>query len=115
MWSVIRGGTGGLNFLLGGVSNRKGKFKLFGFQREPPPQFCPLVGHPDLSIKKTLAKVLGLLTVMISNRLSESIFFQSNKLLACKIKDENEVANSLMAFNLLKIIHPFQGKKHLKT
>ena len=28
-------------------------------------------------------------------------------------KDKKEVANSLMAFNLLKIIHPFQGKRHL--
>ena len=47
--------------------------------------------------------------------MSESIFFQSNKFTACKIKDEKEVANSLMAFNLLKIIHSFQGKKNLRT
>ena len=42
------------------------------------------------------------------------IFFQSNKFIACKVKDKNEAANSLMALNLLKIIHPFQGKKQLR-
>ena len=52
---------------------------------------------------------------MILKRVSETIFFQSNKSTACKVKDEKEVANSLMAFNLLKIIHPFQGKKHIST
>ena len=31
------------------------------------------------------------------------------------VKDEKEVANSLIAFNLRKTIHPFQGKKHLRT
>ena len=41
---------------------------------------------------------------------SESISFQSKKFTACKVKDEKEVANFLMAFNLLKIINPFQGK-----
>ena len=45
----------------------------------------------------------------------ESIFFQSNNFTGCKVKHEKEVANSLRAFNLLKIIHLFQGKKHLKT
>ena len=53
------------------------------------------------------------LTVMILKRVSENIFFQINKFTACKFT--KEVANSLMAFNLLKIIHPFQGKKHLTT
>ena len=60
-------------------------------------------------------RVLGLFAVMILKRMSESIFFQSNKSTACKVKDEKEVANSLMVFNLLKIIHPFQGKKHIST
>ena len=58
--------------------------------------------------------MLGLLTVIILKRVSENIFFQSNKFKAYKVKDEKEVANSLMAFNLLKIIHPFQDKKHLR-
>ena len=45
--------------------------------------------------------------------MSESIFFQSNKFTARKVKDEKEVVHSLMAFNLVKIIYPFQGKKDL--
>ena len=52
---------------------------------------------------------------MILKRVSESMFFQSKKFTACKVKDEKEVTNSLMAFNLLKIIHLLQGKKHLRT
>ena len=32
--------------------------------------------------------MLGLLTVMILKRVSESIFFQSNKFIARKVKDE---------------------------
>ena len=73
------------------------------------------MGHPDLSIKKTLRMLLGLLTLMILKRVSESIFFQNNKFTACKVKDGKEVASSLMILNLLRIIHPFQGKKHLRA
>ena len=60
-------------------------------------------------------RVLGLLTVMILKRVSESIFFQSNIFSACKVIHEKEVTNSLMVFNLLKIIHTFQGNKYLRT
>ena len=103
MWPVItRQGT---QFFGGGdTSNRREKFKLFGLQ-----------GDPDLPITKTLRRVPDLLTVMILKRVSESIFFQINKFTLCKFKDKKELANSLMAFNLLKIIHPVQGKKHLRT
>ena len=52
---------------------------------------------------------------MIFQRVSESVFLQSNKFTVCKIEDGKEVANSLMVFNLLSIIHPFQGKKHLRN
>ena len=52
---------------------------------------------------------------MILKTVSESISFQINKYTACKFKDKKEVANSQMAFNLLKVNHSFQGKKHLKT
>ena len=90
MWSVIREGTEGLNFLVGVTSNRRGKFKLLGLQGESP-QFPPLVGQPDLTIRKTLRKVLGLLTVMILKRVNESIYFQSNKFTASEVKDEKEV------------------------
>ena len=90
------------------LSNRRGKLKLLGLQGDPPPHFPRLVGHPDLPMWKTL-RVVGLLTVMI--------FFQSKKFTACKIKDEKDetIFCILMVFNLLKIIHPFEGKKHLRT
>ena len=69
------------------------------------------MGHHDLPIKKNLRRVLGLLTVMILKRVSQSIFFQSNKFTGRKVNDGEEVANYLIVFNLLKIINPFQGKK----
>ena len=52
---------------------------------------------------------------MIWEKVSESIFFQINIFTACKFKDKKLVENSLLTFNLRKIIHPFQGKKHLTT
>ena len=82
----------GLNFLVGDVNYRRAKFKL--------------------PIKITLMRVLGLFTVIILKIVSGSIFLQSNKFTACIIKDGKKVANSLTVFNLLKIMHPFQGKKH---
>ena len=83
------------------LSNRRGMLKLLGLQGDSPPQFPHLVGHPDLSMRKTL-RVVGLLTVMI--------LFQSKKLTACKIKDEKDetIFYFLMVFSLLKIIHPFE-------
>ena len=65
--------------------------------------------HPDVTIKKTLRRVLGLRTVMILKSVIQSIFFQSNKFTACKVKDEKDVANCFMLFNLLKIINPFDN------
>ena len=45
-------------------------------QGDPQPtQFSPLVGHLDLSIRKTLRRVLGLFTAMILKSVSESITF----------------------------------------
>ena len=84
-------------------------FKLLDLQNDPPPpQFPCFVGYPDLPMRKTM-KAVGLLSVMT--------FLQSKKLALCKIKDEKEktVFHFLMVFNLLKIIHPFEGKKHLRT
>ena len=64
------------------LSNRRRKFKISDFQRDPlPPQFPRLVGYTDLPMSKTL-RVVGLLTVVI--------FLQCKKLTACKIKDEKE-------------------------
>ena len=91
------------------LSNRRGKSKLLDLQGDPPPpQFLSLVGYPDLPMRKTL-RVVGLFTVMI--------FFQRKKFTVCKIKDEKEEAifSFLMVFNLLKIIHQFESKKHLRT
>ena len=91
------------------------KRKIQTFWLAEDPKSLLLVGHLDLPIKKALRRVLDLLTVMILKRVSESIFFQINKFTACKFKDKKEVANSLMALNLLKIVHTYQGKKHLRT
>ena len=87
----------------------EGKSLNFYVCREtPPPQFPWLVGHPNLSMRKT-PRVVGLLTVMI--------LFQSKKFAACKIADEKEetIFYFLMVFSLLKIIHPLESKKHLRT
>ena len=110
-------GQGDSKVLVEGDIQQKGKLQTYGFAGRPPSstQFPPLVGHPDLPIRKTLRRVLGLFTAMILKRVSESIYFQSNKFTTCKVKGEKEVANSLMALNLLKIIHPFQGKKYVRT
>ena len=110
LWS----GDRGTQFFGGGDIQQKGKVQTFWLAGRPP-KFPPLVGHPDLAIRKALRRVLDLLTVMNLKWVRESIFFQINKLPACKFKDKKEVANFLMIFNLLKIIHPFQGKKHLRT
>ena len=115
MCAAIRRGTGQLNIFMGVIFNSSWKFKLLGLQREPLGKFPSLVGHPNLPIEKPLRRVLGLLTIIILKRVSENIFFQSIKFTTCKVKDEKEVTNSLIALNLLTIIHPFQGKKHLKT
>ena len=113
MWSVIRRGVRGLSFMVGLIYNRRGKFKLLGLQGDP--QIPSFSGTSYLSTRKTLRRVLVLLTVMILKGVSESISFHSSKFTASKIKEENEVANSLMAFNIPKIIHSFQDKKHLRT
>ena len=57
--------------------------------------------------------MLGLLIVMILKSVVE--IFQSNTFTAYKVKDEKEVVDCLIEFNLLKIIHPYPGKKHLRT
>ena len=93
----------------------EGSSNVLACRGSPHPQFCFLVGHPDLPIKKTLRRVLGLLTVMILKRVRENIFFQSNKFTTCKNEDGNKVKNYSMVFSLLKIIHSFQDKKHLRT
>ena len=102
-------------FFVGDNIQQKRKVRTFGLSERPPSHFLPSVRHPNLPIRQTLRRVLGLLTVMILKRVSGSIFFQRNKFTACKTKHEKELANLLMAFNILKIIHPFQGKEHLRN
>ena len=89
--------------------NRRAKFKLLDLQGvPPPPRFPRLVRYLDLPMRKTL-RVVDLLTVII--------FFQRKKITACKIQDEKQetIFYFLMVFNLLKIINPFESKKHLRT
>ena len=50
--------------------------------------------------------MLGLFTVMILKRVDEIILFESNKITACQVKNQKEVTNSLMVFNL-SIHYPF--------
>ena len=90
------------------LSNGREKYNFLGLQADPLPQFFRLVGHPDLSMRKIL-RVVGLFTVMI--------FFQSKHLTECKVQDKKEeiIFYFLMVFDLLKIIHPSESKKHLRT
>ena len=55
-----------------------------------------LMGHAYLPVRKTLRIVFHLLTAMILEKVRESIYGK-------------EMGNSLLVFNLLKIIHLFQG------
>ena len=76
-----------MNILSGVISNRRGKLKFLGLQKDPSlSQFCPLVGHPNLPIRKTLTRVIGLLTVMILKRVTESIFFKVTNLQRVSLK-----------------------------
>ena len=90
------------------LTNRRGNFKHLDLQGDPPPpQFPRLVGYLDLPLRKTV-RVAGLLSVITS---------RPKKFTACKIKDKKEetIFYLLIVFNLLKIIHPFESKKHLRT
>ena len=107
MWSVIRGRDGGNQIFGCGLYSTELENSNFWACRETAPEFPSLVGYLDLPIRITLRRVLGLLTIIILKRVSHSAFFQSNKFTECKVKDEKEVVDSLMVFNLQKVIHPF--------
>ena len=87
---MFSGGTAGLDFSVVVIPSKRESLN-----------FKPLMLHPNLPIRTTLVRVLGLLTVMILKKVSESIFLQSNKFTAYKVKDEKDLENSLMAFNIL--------------
>ena len=93
------------NFWWGMTSNGRVRFKILVWA---------LCWSP---IKTILRSVVGVNAVIIWKRVCvrEYIFFQSNKVTACKVRDGKEVAKSLMVFNLRKIIHPLQNKKYLRT
>ena len=98
--------------LTGGNIQQIEKVQTFSLARGLP-EFPPLVWHPNLSIRKIEECLVYLLQWFEKSEWEH--FFQSNKFTAWKVKDEKEVANSLMKFNLLKIIHPLQGKRHWRT
>ena len=91
MWYVIKGGTMGLNFLAGMYPIEGRGSNFLAYRGSLPTQFLPLVGHPNLPIRKNMRNVVRLLNVMILKRVMESTFFQSNIFTACKIKDGKEV------------------------
>ena len=120
MSSAIKGGmgwnikeSGMVQFLVGNNIQRK-EIQNFGHECGVP-LVSPLVGKLESPIRNTRRNVLGLLTVMIRKRVEESIFFQSDKFIAWKVKDVEEVEKPLLVLNLCKIIHPFQSKKCLRT
>ena len=104
----------GIEFFGGNDIQQNGKVQNFGLVGGTT-QIPPLVRYSDLPIRKPLRRVFGLRIIIILKRLSGNIFFQSNKFKACKVKDGKLAENYLIVFNLLKIIHPFQGKKHIRT
>ena len=90
------------NHLFGeGDIQQKRKGQTFGLAGRPI--LPPLVGLPNLPIKKTMRGVIGLLTVIILKSVSEKIIFQSNKFAACKVKDEEEVARLSIHLNIRSI------------
>ena len=64
----------GAQFFGGNDIQQKGKVQTLGLAGTPP-NSPPLVRHPDLPIRKTLRRVLVLLTVMILKRVSERVFY----------------------------------------
>ena len=93
--------------MVGVISNRKRKFKPVDLLGVLLTKFPSFVEHPDPTMRETLGRVLLLLNVMTLKRVTESVFFEINIFTACNFKYKKEATNSLMAFNLLKIIHPF--------
>lgn len=78
-----------LNCLVGLTSDRRKRFR-----GARPHLSLSHVINPDSPISNTLRSVLGLLILMALKRIRESIFFQNNKVTACKVKNRKEVANS---------------------
>ena len=99
----------------GEMSNRKTKFKLLVIRGDPRPPI-PSLSWSSWSPRKENPEKGSWSTFCNNFQKSEWEYFLS-KFTARKVKDENEVANSLMVmvFNLVKNIFPFQCKKHFRA
>ena len=101
----------GTRFLSGVISNRRGKFTFLGLQGDLP---IPSLSGTSWSPHKENPDE-GAWSVYCDDFEKRVFSLKSNTFTAFKVKHEKEVPNILMVFNLLKIIHPFQVKKHLRT
>ena len=96
-----------IQFFVEIISNRKGKLNFWACKETP--KFPTLVGHPNLAIRR----MVDLLTEWFWKEWVRVFSFKATNLQHVRLRIKN-VANPLMAFNLLRIIHPFQSKKHLR-
>ena len=86
MRSVIRWGTGRINFMAKSICSRR-RVQTFCLSGGSPTSILSIVGQPDLSIRKTLCRVLGLLTVMILKKWVRLFSFKATKLQHVKLKN----------------------------
>ena len=97
-----------LNVLVRVVIQKKSDVQNFGHEGREFVLVHPLVANSDLLIKNAIERALSVIAVRNFKKVREreSIFFQSSRFTACKVRDRKLVAQSLMAFNLRKVIHP---------
>ena len=88
------------------VIQKKSDVQNFGHEGREFVLVHPLVANSDLLIKNAMERALSVIAVRNFKKVRESIFFQSSRFTACKVRDRKLVAQSLMAFNLRKVIHP---------
>ena len=98
----------GIQFFGEIISNRKRKLNFWACKETP--KLPSLVGHPNLHIRR----MVGLLTEWFWKEWVRVFSFKATNLQHVRLRMK-KVATSLIAFNLLRIIHPFQSKKHLRT
>ena len=106
MRSVIRWGTGRINFMAKSICSRR-RVQTFCLSGGSPTPILSISGATRSLHKKN--PVQGSWSTYSDDfeKMSETVFFQSNKVTACKIKEYEEVVNFLKVFHLLKIIHLF--------
>ena len=106
MRSVIRWGTGRINFMAKSICSRR-RVQTFCLSGGSPTSILSISGATRSLHKKN--PVQGSWSTYSDDfeKMSETVFFQSNKVTACKIKEYEEVVNFLKVFHLLKIIHLF--------